>query len=145
MTFNDTEGRATKGRSCKLYAILARIMKNRPLRLLRQIPESNGFETWRQLRNLFTPRTKARSMAILSAIMGFPSFKSDRTLFGQVQTLERLGDECQKTSGNNISDDILLTTLIRSLPRAVQQHILTRRSRTVWLLMRGFSLHYMDR
>ena len=37
--------------------------------------------------------------------------------------LERLGDEYQKTSGTNISDDILLTTLVRALPRAVQQHI----------------------
>ena len=55
--------------------------------------------------------------------MSFPAFKSDRTLLEQVQTLERLGDEYQKTSGNNIADDILLTTLIRALPRAVQQHI----------------------
>ena len=62
-------------------------------------------------------------MALLSAIMSFPAFKSDRTLLEQVQTLERLGDEYQKTSGNNIADDILLTTLIRALPRAVQQHI----------------------
>lgn len=124
VTFSETrDGNATKARSCKLYAILAGILKNRPLRLLRQIPDSNGLETWRQLHNLYTPRTKARSMAILSAIMGFPAFKSDRTLLEQVQTLERLGDEYQKTPGNNISDDILLTTLIRSLPRAVQQHI----------------------
>ena len=124
VTFKETpEGNDTKARSCKLYAILAGIFRNRPLRLLRQIPSNNGLETWRQLHNLFTPKTKASSMALLSAIMSFPAFKSDRTLLEQVQTLERLGDEYQKTSGNNIADDILLTTLIRALPRAVQQHI----------------------
>ena len=37
--------------------------------------------------------------------------------------LERLGDEYQRTSGTNISGDVLLTTLVRALPRAVQQHI----------------------
>ena len=124
VTFKETpEGNDTKARSCKLYAILAGILRNRPLRLLRQIPSNNGLETWRQLHNLFTPKTKARSMALLSAIMSFPAFKTDRTLLEQVQTLERLGDEYQKTSGSNIADDILLTTLIRALPRAVQQHI----------------------
>ena len=62
-------------------------------------------------------RRKVRSMAILSAIMGFPAFTKERTLLEQVQMLERLGDEYQRTSGTNISDDILLTTLVRALPR----------------------------
>lgn len=47
----------------------------------------------------------------------------DRTLVEQLQTLERLGDEYNKTAGVNMSEDILLTTLVRSLPRHVQQHI----------------------
>ena len=87
------------------------------------MPESNGLEVWRQLHALFVPRTKVRSMAILNAIMGFPSFSKEKTLLEQVQMLERLGDEYRKASGSDISDDILLTTLVRALPRPVQQHI----------------------
>ena len=124
VTFSETpEGIAIKNRSFKLYAILAGILKNRPLRLLRQTPNSNGLEFWRQLHSLYAPKTKVRSMAILSAIMGYPAFRKDRTLVEQLQTLERLGDEYCKTAGVNISEDILLTTLVRSLPRHVQQHI----------------------
>ena len=37
--------------------------------------------------------------------------------------LERLGDEYQKTTGTNISEDILQTILVRSFPKAVQKHI----------------------
>ena len=38
--------------------------------------------------------------------------------------LQRLGDEYRKaSSGSDIFDDILLTTLVRALPRPVQQHI----------------------
>ena len=85
--------------------------------------DSNGLEVWRQLHALYVRKTKVRSMAILSAIMGFPAFTKERTLLEQVQMLERLGDEYQRTSGTNISDNILLTTLVRALPRAVQQHI----------------------
>ena len=124
VTYNDTAaGQASKARSTKLHAILAGILKHRPLRLLRAVGDSNGLEVWRQLHALYVPKTKVRSMAILSAIMGFPAFTKERTLLEQVQMLERLGDEYQRTSGTNISDDILLTTLVRALPRAVQQHI----------------------
>ena len=124
VTFSETpEGVAIKNRSFKLYAILAGILKNRPLRLLRQTPNSNGLEVWRQLHSLYAPKTKVRSMAILSAIMGYPAFTKDRTLVEQLQTLERLGDEYYKTAGVNIAEDILLTRLVRSLPRHVQQNI----------------------
>ena len=124
VTYKDAPaGQASKARSTKLYAILAGILKHRPLRLLRAVGDSNGLEVWRQLHALYVPKTKVRSMAILSAIMGFPAFTKERTLLEQVQMLERLGDEYQRTSGTNISGDVLLTTLVRALPRAVQQHI----------------------
>ena len=42
---------------------------------------------------------------------------------GQEYGHERLGDEYRKASGSDIFDDILLTTLVRALPRPVQQHI----------------------
>ena len=124
VTFSKTpEGIAIKSRSFKLYAILAGILKNRPLRLLRQTPNSNGLEVWRQFHSLYAPKTKVRSMAILSAIMGYPAFTKDRMLVEQLQTLERLGNEYYKTAAVNIAEDILLTPLVRSLPRHVQQHI----------------------
>ena len=124
VTFKDSaEGLASQNRSKKLFAILSGILRNRPLRLLRQVQESNGLEVWRQLHSLFVPQTKVRSMAILGTIMSFPSFTKDRTLLEQMQILERLGDEYQRASGVNISEEILQTVLVRSLPKAVQQHI----------------------
>lgn len=61
--------------------------------------------------------------AILGTIMSFPVFSKDMTLLEQIQVLERLGDEYHRTTGTNISEDILQTILARSLPKAVQQHI----------------------
>ena len=124
VTYKDTaEGKASEQRSKKLYAILSGIFRNRPLRLLRQVADNNGLEVWRQLHSLYTPKTKVRSMAISGTIMSFPAFSKERTLLEQIQVLERLGDEYQKTTGANISEDILQTILVRSLPKAVQQHI----------------------
>ena len=41
----------------------------------------------------------------------------------QVANLERLADEYRKASGKDVSEDILLTTLVRVLPKQIQQHI----------------------
>ena len=65
------QGASSRERSRKLYAILAGILKHRPLKMLRQINDSNGFEVWRQLSNLCTPKTKGRSLALLSALMSY--------------------------------------------------------------------------
>ena len=92
-------GQASKERSKKLYSILAGILKNRPLKLLRQIPDSNGLEAWRQLHNLYSPTTKGRAMALLTALMGFPMFTKDKTWLEQLQSLERLAEEYRKARG----------------------------------------------
>ena len=124
VSFKDTaEGLASKSRSTKLYAILSGVLRNRPLKVLRQVQNNNGMEVWRQLHNLFTPRTKVRSMAILSAVMGFPNFVKEKSLIEQVANLERLADEYRKASGKDVSEDILPTTLVRVLPKQIQQHI----------------------
>ena len=124
VTFHDSpQGLATRERSKRLYSILAGILKNRPLKVLRQVTEANGLEVWRQLNCLYTQRTKGRSLALLNAIMSYPSFSKDRSTLEQVQNLERVADEYRRSSGRDISDDILLSTLVRVLPRDVQRHV----------------------
>ena len=55
VTYKDTaEGKASEQRSKKLYAILSGILRNRPLRLLKQVADNNGLEVWRQLHSLYT-------------------------------------------------------------------------------------------
>jgi hypothetical protein len=62
-------------------------------------------------------------MAILGAIMIFPSFSTDKTLLERIQALECLASQYRKTTGTNISDDILQTILVRALPRPLQKHM----------------------
>ena len=52
------EGIASEGRSKKLYAILSGLLLNRPLKMLKHISNNNGFEVWRQLNGVYTPKTK---------------------------------------------------------------------------------------
>jgi len=70
------------------------------------------------------PRTRSRAIPILAALMGVPSFTTkDRALLDQVLGLERMRAEYVRSSGTEIPDDIMLSVLVRSLPKAVQQHV----------------------
>ena len=83
-------------RSMKLYAILSSILKHRPKAILREVENRCGFETWRRLNNAYAPKTRARSMAVLTALMQTPHFTKDKTMRKQIQNMERVAAElCQ--------------------------------------------------
>ena len=124
ISFTDTAvGQASKARSVKLYTILSGVLRNRPLKVLRQVQNNNGFEVWRHLQGLFAPRTRVRAMSILSAIMAYPSFNKEMSMVEQVANLERLSDEYRRAAGKDLSEDVLLTTLVKSLPAQLRQHV----------------------
>ena len=120
---DNPSGFSSKERSRKLYSILAGILKQRPLKILRQVSDMNGLEVWRQLHNLYTPRTKGRALALLNSLVGLPAFSKERSCLEQIQNMERLAEEYRKASNLEISDDVMLSTLVRVLPRHIQQHV----------------------
>ena len=62
-------------------------------------------------------------MSTLSDIMSSPNFVKDKSMVEQVASLERLGDECRKAAGKELSEDVLLTTLVKVLPAQLRQHV----------------------
>ena len=118
----------TRGR--QLYSILSGLLKHKPLRILKQVDKRNGFEVYRQLLQIYSPHTKSRAVSLLSAFMSLPAFVGSRTLLEQVQGLERLREEYRRASGTEISDDLSLSVLVKSLPKAIQQHIRLQMSDT---------------
>ena len=109
-----------KGR--KLYAVLSSLLKNKPRTLLKQVENRNGWEVWRQLQNIYAPKTRAGSLAVLNALTGAPSFTKDKTLQEQVFALERISAEYTRVSGNAVGEDVMLGTLLRCLPQAIRNH-----------------------
>ena len=107
----------------KLYSILSGLLKHKPLRILRQVSERHGFEVYRRLMQLYSPHTKSRAVSLLSAFMSLPAFVSGRTFLEQIQGLERLREEYRKSSGQDVPDDLVLSVLVKCLPKTVQQHI----------------------
>ena len=110
-------------RSKQLYSILIGSLRRRPLRILKGVAGRNGFEAWRQLLSQYQPRTRARSISMLSALMNFPPFNKTQTIIEQIQGFERLRNEYRRSSGFDLADDVSLSILVRCLPKALQQHV----------------------
>ena len=112
-----------QSKSIQLYSILTGILKGKPLRLLRQQSDRNGLEVYRELIQLYTPSSKTRSLALLQAYIQAPSFTRDRTMTEQILNLERMRSEYCRCSGQDVTDDLALSILVRCLPQQVRQHI----------------------
>ena len=110
-------------RSKQLYSILIGSLRGRPLRILKGVAGRNGFEAWRQLLSQYQPRTRAKSISMLSALMNFPPFNKTQTIIEQIQGFERLRNEYRRSSGIDLADDVSLSILVRCLPKALQQHV----------------------
>ena len=122
--FPRSEPNDVQERCKQLFNILTGILRGKPLRLLRQTSERNGFEVWRKLVQLFSPKTKSRSISLLAALMNIPAFSlKDKTLMDQILGLERLRTEYMRSSGTDVADDLMLSILVKSLPKALQTHI----------------------
>ena len=116
-------GMKTAGRSRRLCAILGSLVLHKPKAIVRQVAERSGFEAWRQLVNVYAPKSKVRSLALLNALMGLPAFVKSKILREQIEGLERIATEYQRVSGSMPGEDILPGTLLRCLPSQVRSRI----------------------
>lgn len=97
-----------------LYSLLASVLKNRPLMLLKSVKSFNGYECYRQLVASNEPQNKNRSLSLLNAIMSWPSFSNKYSLMTQIMKLEAAFSEYEKL-GSALAEEIRSAVLMRCL------------------------------
>ena len=85
-------------RSSFLYGLLASLMRQRPLLLLKGVEQGNGLEAVRQLFKTCQPATRNRALALLHLIMQWPNFDIRNALLPQVLKMEDSFREYEKIS-----------------------------------------------
>ena len=78
-----TASAETRHRPTKLYSLLASLVRNRALSVVRATPNSDGYEALRQLIFNLKPNTQTRGLALLSAITSYPAFLQHAETFAQ--------------------------------------------------------------
>ena len=102
-----------KQRSKFLYALLASLVKHRPLAMIRQVKESNGMEAYRLLVQSLEPTSKNRALGLLTMILEWKPFEMKKgSILGQVLRLEEAFAEYEKT-GSRLEDNIRFAVLMR--------------------------------
>lgn len=97
-----------------LYGLLASLLKQRPLMVLKAVGDANGYEAYRQLISANEPHSKNRSMSLLNLIMNWPSFSNKSSLLSQIMKLENAYSEYERL-GTALPAEIRTAVLMRCI------------------------------
>ena len=108
------QSNAEMRRGSFLYGLLASLLKQRPLMVLKAVGEANGYEAYRQLIASNEAHSKNRSMSLLNLIMNWPIFNSKVSLLSQIMKLENAYAEYERL-GTALTEEIRSAVLMRCL------------------------------
>ena len=95
-----------------LYGLLASLLKNRPLLLLKGIQRGNGFEAVRQLFKTCQPSSRNRALGLLHLLMKWPEFDMKVAMVSQILRLEDSFREYERIGGN-LSEELKFAILMK--------------------------------
>ena len=129
-------------RSGFLYGLLASLLKQRPLMLLKGIEQGNGMEAVRQLFRTCQPSSRNRSLGLLHVIMQWPSFDMKSALLPQVLKLEDSFREYEKIA-SPLPEEIRFAVLMKVLGGQLKTYLqVTLKDGTSYEDLRESALRY---
>ena len=97
---NDNE----KNRGALLYSLVASLVKQRPLMVVRSVI-NNGLEAYRHLLLSNEPVKKNRALSLLHVMMNWPQFNGTVSFLSQILRLENAVFECDKL-GTKLAEEL---------------------------------------
>ncbi|CAE7314572.1 unnamed protein product, partial [Symbiodinium sp. KB8] len=110
-------------RSQLMFGILSGLLHERGKRLLRSIPDRNGYEAYRSLLVDLLPGSRSRMLALLQMINQWPSFDHKQGYSQQMMKLEAAFNEYDSQSSTPLSEDIKIACLLRCVTGQLKQHL----------------------
>ena len=129
-------------RSAFLYGLLASLLKNRPLLLLKGIEQGNGLEAVRQLFRTCQPSSRNRSLGLLHLIMQWPSFDMKSAILPQILKLEDSFREYEKIA-STLSEELKFAVLLKCLSGQLKTYLqVSMRENMTYEELREATLRY---
>ena len=111
----------TRQRSAKLSGVLASLVRNRALNIVRSCTSGDGFEAMRQLILSLRPDTQSRGLALLTSVTAWPSFQMSKPLQSQLLKLEEVFEHTCRAS-TTLADDLKIATLLQCIGGSLTTH-----------------------
>ena len=129
-------------RSAFLYGLLASLLRNRPLLLLKGIEQGNGLEAVRQLFRTCQPSSRNRSLGLLHLIMQWPSFDMKSAILPQILKLEDSFKEYEKIA-TALSEELKFAVLLKCLSGQLKTYLqVSMRENMTYEELREATLRY---
>ena len=129
-------------RSAFLYGLLASLLKNRPLLLLKGIEQGSGLEAVRQLFRTCQPSSRNRSLGLLHLIMQWPSFDMKSAILPQILKLEDSFREYEKIA-STLSEELKFAVLLKCLSGHLKTYLqVSMRENMTYEELREATLRY---
>lgn len=118
-----TAGAESRQRSSKLYGLLASLVRNKALNIVRSVDVGDGYEALRQMTLALRPTSNNRGLALLSALTSWTPFQMNQPLQPQLLRLEEVMEEARR-AGSTVPDQLKQAVLIKALSGQLRTHIL---------------------
>ena len=105
----------TASRSNLLYSLLAGILHERGIQILKTVQDLNGFEAYRLISEDLQPLARTRALALLQAINNWPAFSMKQGLSNQLARLQEAEQEYKRVTASKLSDNHRMAVLLRCL------------------------------
>ena len=114
-----TDDEATKGGQ-EVYAALAALVTGDAKTIVRSVTNGNGWEAWGRLHSRFDPRTPAKALMMMMAVLQTRKVKDSRELPNTVQDWEVKVKNLEVEHGINLDPKIKVALLTSFLPADLQ-------------------------
>ena len=105
-----------------LHNLLVHLVGGKALAILRCVEPGNGYEAWRRICVEYEPATPVRYTSILTGILS-PSWTEQRPFAEQLLAWERAIDMYEAASGQRVTDDVRVATMLKYAPAAVKMFL----------------------
>ena len=131
-----------KRRGTFLYGLLASLLRNRPLLMLKGVDRGNGFEAVRQLFKTCQPSSRNRALGLLHILMRWPEFDMKSAMLPQILKLEDSFREFERIGGV-LSGELKFAILMKSIGGQLKTYLnMTIQDSTTYETLRESILQY---
>ena len=109
------------------------------MRIVRQVEVGNGLEAWRKLHSRYEPSARGRKLGLLNCILGLSIKEQGVAVMDALNVWEQEVTKYE-AKGEDLSEDIKLAVVTRSLPEPMRGHIvasLNNNAATTYIQLRN--------
>ena len=108
--------------SASLHHILTMTTRDKALRCVQAVEDSNGYLAWHRLKAELVPLIQSRFLGMLQGLLQV-SFKSEESVLDLLSDWERQVKSYEDQSGEPLTDSVKKAVVLAGLPEAIRGHL----------------------